>query len=75
MSIKLSILKLMQRGVELTADEIAGAMDLPVLSIRPRVTELGNAKLLSPVGVKNNRRGNAMTIWTRNYDREESTPA
>ena len=65
MSHKAKILKLMQPGVELTADEIAGALDLPVLSVRPRVCELYSSKKLRPVDTRKNRRGNNMIVWRR----------
>ncbi len=60
------IKNLMQVGVKLTADEIAGALDLPVTSVRPRVSELYSKGWLTMTGhsVKN-RRGNDMWVWTR----------
>jgi predicted ArsR family transcriptional regulator len=65
MTVREQVWNLMQQGVHLTADEIAGALDLPVLSVRPRVCELARANKLKPSGTKKNRRGNTMTIWTR----------
>ena len=65
MTVRALVWNLMQHGVHLTADEIAGALDLPVLSVRPRVCELARANELKPSGTKKNRRGNTMTIWTR----------
>lgn len=65
MSIKSSILNLMQPGVHLTADEMAGALDLPVLSVRPRVTELFQDGEFVITRFKENRRGNKMAVMTR----------
>lgn len=65
-TVRNAILGLMQTGVKLNADEIAGALDLSVLSVRPRVTELGNQGFLTHTGTtKANRRGNLMIVWTR----------
>lgn len=55
----------------LTADEIATLMDMPVLAVRPRVTELRNSGLihaayhnnLSPVR-RPNASGRTATVWT-----------
>ncbi len=63
MTVKSDIKTLMQPGVRLTADEIAGALDLPVLSVRPRVCDLVNYGFLKSSGTKANRRGNNMTVW------------
>lgn len=65
MTIKTQVMQLMQNGVRLTADEIAGALDLGVLSVRPRVCELHREGWLVPSGRHENRRGNMMTVWTR----------
>jgi len=65
MTVRERVWNLMQHAVNLTADEIAGALDLPVLSVRPRVSELVTANKLKPSGTKKNRRGNTMTTWTR----------
>lgn len=74
MSIKDKIKELMQPGVKLTADEVAGALDLPVLSVRPRVCELSFSRsngdnhgrsFLKPIAMKLNRHGNNMIVWTR----------
>jgi hypothetical protein len=65
MTVRDSILQLMQPGVRLTADEMAGALDLTVLSVRPRVCELFRTGVFQKSGRKANRRGNMMTIWSR----------
>lgn len=60
------IKNLMQPSVKLTADEIAGALDLPVTSVRPRVSELySQGWLTMEGGSKKNRRGNVMWVWVR----------
>lgn len=46
-------------GRGLTADEVAAALGLSVLSVRPRVTELGNAKPTPLVRKSGARRKNA----------------
>lgn len=68
MTIKEKIRELMQEGVNLTADEIAGALDLRVLSVRPRVCELVAEGLLHAIGTKRNRYQNTLTVWTRTKD-------
>jgi len=69
LTVKQQVLDLMQPGVKLTADEIAGALDLPVLSVRPRVCEMFHAKVIKKAGTKNNRKGNPMTQWERDLGR------
>ena len=65
MSVKVRILELMQPGVKLTADEIAGALALPVLSVRPRVCELHTSGKLIKTGKRLNKHGNMMKVWVR----------
>ena len=65
MSVKVRILELMQPGVKLTADEIAGALALPVLSVRPRVCELHTSGKLTQAGERLNKHGNMMKVWVR----------
>lgn len=48
----------------LTADEVAGALGLTVLTIRPRVSELRLARVLVDSGLRRaNQSGKSATVW------------
>ncbi|MBA3241603.1 MAG: hypothetical protein H0T60_10305 [Acidobacteria bacterium] len=51
----------------LTADEVAGALGLTVLTIRPRVSELRLARVLVDSGLRRaNQSGKSATVWKIN---------
>lgn len=68
-TIKSRIKALMQPRVLLTADEIAGALGMSVLSVRPRTCELHKAGFLVIAGHSKNKHGNLMAIWERAFGR------
>ena len=48
----------------LTADEIATTLDLSVLSVRPRVSELRRNGRIEPTGIRRtNQSGMSATVW------------
>ena len=57
---------LMADGRGRTADEISSALNKSILSIRPRVTELGNADEIIDSGTRReNSFGNSMIVWVK----------
>jgi predicted ArsR family transcriptional regulator len=45
-----AILKLLLNGPAMTADALADRLDLPILYVRPRVSELASAQWIVPSG-------------------------
>ena len=60
-----AIRNLLQRGAPLTADELAARLDLPILYVRPRVSEMVTASRLVDSGRRGrNASGKRAIRWT-----------
>lgn len=63
-TLRQSCLDLLISGAELTADEIAEALDKTILAIRPRVTELSRQGLIEDTGTRRkNVSGKMAIVW------------
>ena len=64
----LSLAAIRASGTGLTADEAAATLGLSILSIRPRVTELGRLGEIEDTGVRrNNDSGKKAIVWRRKW--------
>ena len=60
-----AILALLYRGPAMTADAIADRLDLSILYVRPRVSELAKEELIYPSGERDrNASGRLANKWT-----------
>lgn len=66
-TIRSKIAEIMRAGAAVTADEMAGHLALPVLTVRPRFSELRNLGLIEDSGKRRkNRGGKAQIVWAWN---------
>ena len=65
------VLRELQQGKTLTADEIAAALNESILSVRPRVTELRRMGEIAPTGERRaNASGQTAMVWRRAMEME-----
>lgn len=58
------IIAVLKRRGPMTADEAAGALDMPILHVRPRFSELKQAGAIAPTGERRRTSSGAnATVW------------
>ena len=63
-TLRLKVKELFAKGLKLTADECAAELGETVLSIRPRLTELGKQSVIKDSGLRrSNESGRGAIVW------------